>query len=326
MLVSPAVLPVYGSVSALDNGRVPAGGVLRVSVPEAMGGKTVVGQLTVDRAVGAGFVTAFGCDDGIPTGADGNVSRSDLNFNGNVSPVSSNRLLVQADDNGDVCFYTSRPAALIVDINAVTFDTGVNSFANRRTDTRPSAVARIEGVDALRVSVPEAVGGKTVVGQLTVDQVTEPGFVTAYGCDDGIPTYTDGAVSRSDLNFDGRLTSVSSNRLIVQADNDGDVCFYTSRPAALIVDVNGVSDAGIDSFANQRTDTRAAANPRVAGGGVLRVSVPGALGGKTVVGQLTVDQVTQAGFVTAYGCDDGIPADTDGGTISRSDLNFDGTV
>ena len=322
---SLVALPVGGSVSALDNGRVPAGGVLRVSVPEAIGGKTVVGQLTVDRAVGAGFVTAFGCDDGIPTGADGNVSRSDLNFDGRVSPVSSNRLLVQADDNGDVCFFTQQPAALIVDVNAVTFDTGVNSFPNRRTDTRSSAVPRTEGGGVLRVSVPEAVGGKTVVGQLTTDQVTEPGFVTAYGCDDGIPTSTDGTVSRSDLNFNGRVTPVSSNRLIVQADNDGDVCFYTSRPAALIVDINGVSDVGIDSFANQRTDTRAAPNPRVAAGGVLRVSVPEAVGGKTVVGQLTVDQVTQAGFVTAYGCDDGIPTDADG-AISRSDLNFDGTV
>ena len=252
-------------MSALDNGRVPAGGVLRVSVPEAIGGKTVVGQLTVDRAVGAGFVTAFGCDDGIPTGADGNVSRSDLNFDGRVSPVSSNRLLVQADDNGDVCFFTQQPAALIVDVNAVTFDTGVNSFPNRRTDTRSSAVPRTEGGGVLRVSVPEAVGGKTVVGQLTTDQVTESGFVTAYGCDDGIPTYTDGTVSRSDLNFNGRVTPVSSNRLIVQADNAGDVCFYTSRPAALIVDINGVSDVGIESFANQRTDTRTGPNPRIAG-------------------------------------------------------------
>jgi hypothetical protein len=325
LLASPLVLPVSGYVSALDNGRVPAGGVLRVSVPEAIGGKTVVGQLTVDRAVGAGFVTAFGCDDGIPTGADGNVSRSDLNFNGSVSPVSSNRLLVQADDNGDVCFFTQQPAALIVDINAVTFDTGVNSFPNRRTDTRSAAVPRIEGGGILRVSVPEAVGGKTVIGQLTVDQVTDAGFVTAYGCADGIPTDSAGTVNRSDVNFNGRLTPVSSNRLIVQADKNGDVCFYTSRPAALIVDVNGVSDVGIDSFANQRTDTRSGPNPRVAGSGVLRVTVPEAVGGKTVVGQLTVDQVTQAGFVTAYGCDDGIPTDTSG-AIGRSDLNFDGTA
>ncbi len=136
LLVGPLVMLVNGSATALDNGRIPAGGVLRVSVAEAIGGKTVVGQLTVDRVVGAGFVTAYGCDDDIPRNPDGTISRSDLNFDGSVSPVSSNRLIVKADNSGDVCFFTMRPAALIVDINGVTFDTGVNSFANRRCATR----------------------------------------------------------------------------------------------------------------------------------------------------------------------------------------------
>src|SRR4029077_7734375 len=81
-------------------GRVPGGGVLRVSVPEAFGGKTVIGQLTVDQVVGAGFVTAYGCDDGIPTDPGG-VNRSDLNYDSAVTPVASNRLIVQADKDGD---------------------------------------------------------------------------------------------------------------------------------------------------------------------------------------------------------------------------------
>ncbi|MEY2580633.1 MAG: hypothetical protein QOE09_482, partial [Ilumatobacteraceae bacterium] len=227
VLMSPAVLMVGGSAAAATDGRVAAGGVLRVAVPEAVGGKTVVGQLTVDRVIGAGYVTAYGCDEGIPTDTDGIVNRSDLNFDGNVSPVASNRLIVKADDNGDVCFYTLRPAALIVDINAVTFDTGVNSFPNRRTDTRSSANVRVAGGGVLSVSVPEARGGKTVVGQLTVDQVVGAGFVTAYGCADGIPTDAGGVVNRSDLNFDAAVSPVASNRLIVKADNNGDVCFYT---------------------------------------------------------------------------------------------------
>jgi Protein of unknown function (DUF3048) N-terminal domain/Protein of unknown function (DUF3048) C-terminal domain len=323
VLLSPAVLLADGSsTNALENGRIPGGSVLRVSVPEAIGGKTVVGQLTVDRVVGAGFVAAYGCDDGLPTAADGSVSRSDLNFDAAVSPIASNRLIVKADDNGDVCFFTQRSAAMIIDINAVTFDTGVNSFPNRRTDTRSSSAPQVAGGSVLRVSVPEAVGGKTVVGQLTVDQATGAGFVTAYGCDDGLPTDSAGAVSRSDLNFDGAVSPVASNRLIVKADNDGDVCFYTLRPAALIVDINGVSDVGITSFPNQRTDTRIGTVPRVAGGGVLRVSVPQAVGGKTVLGQLTADRVSGAGYVTAFGCDDGLPTTSDG-VVSRSDLNFD---
>ncbi len=310
-----------------DTGRIAAGGVLRVSVPEAFGGKTVIGQLTVDQALGPGYVTAYGCDDGLPTDAGGLVSRSDLNFDGRVSPVASNRLVVQADDDGDVCFFTLRPAAMVVDVNAVTFDTGVTSFPNRRTDTRDRAGSgRVAAGGVLRVSVPEAVGGKTVVGQLTVDRVDVAGHVTAYGCDDGLPTDAGGLVSRSDLNFDGGVWPVASNRLIVQADDDGDVCLSTLEPAAVIVDVNGVSDVGIQSFPNRRTDTRdRAGSGRVAAGGVLRVSVPEAVGGKTVVGQLTVDRVDVAGHVTAYGCDDGLPTDA-GGLVSRSDLNFDGGV
>ena len=324
-LLTPAILLVGEPVSALTNGRIPAGGVLRITVPEAVGGKTVIGQLTVDRAVGPGYVTAYGCDDGIPTDTNGGVSRSDLNFDGNVSPITSNRLIVQADNNGDVCFYTLSATAMIVDINAVTFDTGVNSFPNRRTDTRTHSDALVAGGGVVRVSVPEAVGGKTVVGQLTIDRATAAGFVTAYGCADGIPTDTDGTISRSDLNYDGAISPVSSDRLIVKADINGDVCFYTLRPAALIVDVNGVSDVGITSFPNHRTDTRTHADPVLGDGGVQRVSVPEAVGGKTVIGQLTVDRAAAAGFVTAYGCADGIPTDTDG-TISRSDLNYDGAI
>ena len=122
--------------------------------------------------------------------------------------------------------------------------------------------------------VPEAVGGKTVIGQLTVDRVDGAGFVTAYGCDNGLPTDASGKVTRSDLNFDAAASPVASNRLIVEADDDGDICFYTLRPAALIVDINGVLRHRHPSFPNVRTDTRSRAGPLVAAGGVLRVPVP----------------------------------------------------
>ena len=117
-------------------GSVAAGWVVRVPVPDAIGGKTVIGQLTVDRATESGFVTAYGCDDGIPTNSGGTTTRSDLNFDGRVTPAASNRLIVQADADGDVCFYTSARVDMIVDVNAVSFDVGINSFPNRRTDTR----------------------------------------------------------------------------------------------------------------------------------------------------------------------------------------------
>jgi hypothetical protein len=233
---------------------IAAGGVLRVNVPEAAGGHTVVGQLTVDRVQEAGFVTAYGCAGGLPRDGVGHVTRSDLNFDAAASAVASNRLIVEADANGDVCFYPLRPAALIVDINGVS-DGGIESFANMRTDTRSTATP-VEAGGRLRVQVPEAGGGKTVIGQLTVDEVTSAGFVTAYPCAAGMPADAGGSANRSDLNYDGRVTPVASNRLIVQADANGEICFFTLGRAELIVDINGVSDTGIVSVPNRRTDTR----------------------------------------------------------------------
>ena len=307
------------------DGQVPAGGVLRVAVPEAFGGKTVVGQVAVDRATRPGFVTAFACTDGLPTGPDGSVTRADLNFDGRVTPVWSNRLIVQADSNGDICLYTSAAAALIVDVNGVTFDTGVTSFPNRRTDTRSSSPSIVGQGGTLRISVPEARGAKTVVGQIAVDRAVEAGFVTAYGCANGLPVLPGGGVDRADLNFDGSITPVWSNRLIVQADANGDICLYTSKAAALVVDVNGVSDVGVASFTNRRLDTRVQPTPRLRAGEVLRVPVPEARGSSTVIGQIAVDRVETSGFLTAYACDAGLPRDAQG-FVTKADLNFDGGI
>ena len=235
--------------------RVAASGVVRVAIPEAAGGKTVIGQLTVDRASAKGYVTAYGCDD-LAGRPDITTTRSDVNFDGTLTPAASNRLIVQADADGEVCFFSSAAVDMIIDINATT-DVGIQSFSNRRTDTRsrvtPAPQNAAGGV--VRVSVPEAVGSKTVVGQLTVDRSSTVGYVTAYGCDD-LATQPNITNTRSDLNFDGGLTPAASNRLIVQADADGDVCFRTTAAADMIIDINAVAGAGITSFPNQRTDTR----------------------------------------------------------------------
>jgi hypothetical protein len=315
-------------------GRVAAGRVVRVSVPEAIGGKTVIGQLTVDNASEPGFVTAYGCEHGIPHDSSGGINRSDVNYDGRITPVASNRLIVQADSGGDVCFYTSRRIDMIVDVNAVSFDVGINSFPNRRTDTRignalAPGVPQVAADGVVRIGVPEAVGAGTVIGQLTVDRASDAGYVTAYACELGIPADPLGRVLKSDLNYDGRVMPVASNRLVVQADAQGDVCFSPSSPVDLIIDLNAVTDIGIASFANRRTDTRrgagAASRPQVAADGTVRVNVPAASGARTVIGQLTVDRTTDPGFVTAYGCDQGLPSDVHGG-ITRSDLNYDGRV
>lgn len=300
-----AVIALAGTVAAVgapDDGPVAAepiaaGQTLRINVPEARGAKTVIGQLTVDRVTQRGFVTAWDCSAPRPL-------KSDLNYDGFIVPTASNRLIVAAADNGDVCFYTSATAELVIDISAVT--AAFEDVTVPRTDTRNS-----EGLAAgevLEMRVPAAAGGKTVHGQLTVDNVTSRGYVTAWDCSEPMPV-------KSDLNFDGTVKPVSSNRLVVTASDLGDVCFFTMSAADLIVDVNGVTD-DIDVFANQRTDSREQGT-RVERGGVARVNVPQAAGAKTVFGQLTVDLVFgYSGYVTAWDCSEPRPL--------KSDLNFSG--
>ena len=127
-----------------------------------------------------------------PHDAGGGITRSDVNYDGRVSPVASNRLIVQADADGDVCFYTNTRVDLIVDVNAVSFDVGVD-LVPEPTNRHPGPGERTapgRGHGIVRVAVPEAAGGKTVIGQLTVDRASAKGYVTAYGCDDiaGRPT------------------------------------------------------------------------------------------------------------------------------------------
>lgn len=310
---------------------VAAGGVLRVAVPEAFGGKTVIGQLAVDEVGEPGFITAYGCANGVPRDTTGQITRADLNYNGSITTTWSNRLIVQADGNGDICFYALTPVELIVDVNGVSFDTGISSFPNRRTDTRLATPERAAGPvragTTLRMTVDAAVGGKTVIGQLAVDEVSDIGFVTAYPCAAGLPIDSAGAVNRADLNYIGTVAAAWSNRLVVEADANGEICFFTAATAQLVVDINGVTDAGITAFANRRTDTRSGAGRPgigpVAAGATLRIEVPEAEGGRIILGQLAVDDVRAPGFVTAYPCADGIPTNVSG-EIDRADLNYSG--
>ena len=83
--------------------------------------------------------------------------------------------------------------------------------------------------------------------------------MTAYGCDD-LATQPNIANTRSDLNFDGGLTPAASNRLIVQADADGDVCFRTTAAADMIIDINAVAGVGhhlVPEPAHRHTDGHA---------------------------------------------------------------------
>jgi hypothetical protein len=226
----------------------------------------------------------------------------------------------------------------VVDVFGI--DNGITTFANERNDTRLPGSNQNIGLGAIiKVHVPEAVGGKTIVGQLTADKEVAPGFVTAYDCDKPMPV-------KSDLNF--MSGAASSNRLIATTSQTGDVCFYTSQQTDLVVDVFGI-DNGITTFANERNDTRDVPPPTTlpppinneAGKGLTVISSDAGDGLHGV--PLTPSQITLGCVGSAYNYSgggafkivemsaSGLPADTDptphynGGAINYHVYDFGGT-
>ena len=107
----------------------------------------------------------------------------------------------------------------------------------------------VEARQTHKVSLGAEAADKTVFGQLTVDNATEAGFVTAWNCEGPAPS------AKSDLNYDGAIRPVESNRLIVDANSAGEICFFTLETVDLIIDIGGTTD-DIDAIPNRRFDTR----------------------------------------------------------------------
>lgn len=270
-------------------GHLNPGDVLKVTVLEAVGGKAVSGNLTSDRTDADGYVTAYPCGETRPEASD---------LNPVAGQVRTNRLITYANQNGEICFYTLKGTDLIVDVDSVV---DVTKFPNRRTDTRTSGDPLDPG-EVLEVFIPEAVGGKTVTGNLTSTETDDNGYITGYPCDQPRPL-------ASDLN--PRQNEVVANRYIGKASQDGKICFYSLKGTHLVFDANGIVNGGT-SIPNQRIDTRETGE-RLEAGEILRVNLFDAIGGATVLGNLTADRSTENGYVTAWNCNAGRP--------EKSDLN-----
>jgi hypothetical protein len=269
-------------------GHLNAGDILKITVPAAVGGKTIAGNLTSDRSDADGFVTAYTCGELLPIRSDLNPVRGE---------VRTNRLIVTANEEGEICLYTLNGTDLIFDADQII---NVSPFPNQRTDTRLTG-EHLDPGEVLRVTVPQAVGGKVVVGNLTSDRTDADGFITAFACDQPMPL-------ASDLN--PRRNAIVTNRFIGQASPDGELCFYSSHGTDLIFDPNGILNDS-EALPSQRTDTRQGTHLNA--GSILKVTVPEAVGGKTVIGNLTSDRSGNPGFVTVFPCNYPMP--------EKSDLN-----
>ncbi|MEI6496569.1 MAG: hypothetical protein WCO88_07840, partial [Actinomycetota bacterium] len=267
----------------------------------------------------SGFVTAYPCDGAVPTVSSVNFVAGQTVANAVVAPVSA---------QGTVCFYSSVPAHLVVDMNGW-FATGsaFNSVNPQRlVDTRPeygqglTVVSKQRyGGEALLTMPIAGVGGVPATGASAVAlniTVTEPvsgGFVTAYPCG--------GRPGVSSLNFLAGQTV--ANAVLAPLSADGRVCLYSNVPTHLVVDINGwfATGPGFTAVAPARlVDTRPSygqgaitvGKQQYGGGAVLQLPLLGAAGlpgsGVGAVAlNITATEPVGNGFVTAYPCGSAVP-------------------
>lgn len=312
-------------VAAHHRGPLGAGQVVELDVtgvaaiPETGAGAVVL-NVTVTAAAHDGWVTVYPCGNARPVA-------SNVNFVAGVD--AANLVTAKVGRDGRVCFFTSATTQLVADASGWYAD----DFASvpgywyhplspaRVVDTRDGTglgdrpIGPMAADEVLTLNVPGAGGVpsdepvRAVTLNVTIADPNGAGFVTVFPCDLPRPVV-------SNVNFDPSQLAVS-NLVTVRPSSAGQVCFYASTAANLIVDVNGFfserHDVTFTPLSPVRIlDTRdgtgiVGSRPgRLGDGAILQVQVGGANGvpleASAVLVNVTVTGATGPGFVTAWPC------------------------
>jgi hypothetical protein len=204
---------------------VPATGVGAVSL-----------NVTSTGSAAAGFITVYSC------GARELVASVNFPAGGTVG----NAVTAPLSSTGTVCFYSSSPTDIVVDINGW-FAAGeaFNTVGPKRVfDTRPGqspeslrvvAKKQVSRAYELEVQMTElgrftpADGMSAVSLNVTSVGSGAAGYITVYPC--GTREFV------ASVNYPAG--GIVGNAVIVPVSADGTVCFYSSTATDIVVDING---------------------------------------------------------------------------------------
>jgi hypothetical protein len=198
---------------------------------------TVALNLTVVDPTAPGFITAYPCDGPRPLASNVNYVAGQVVANGVIAPVSA---------SGKVCLYSSVATDIIVDLAGwFPGDAFTGATPKRFVDTRDGTgapVAKLTSSDQLSVALQLALitvngndaqiplSATAVALNVTVVNPEAAGFVTVWPCSAARP-------NASNLNFAAGQTV--ANNVVAPIGDQGNVCFYSSQNADVIVDVSG---------------------------------------------------------------------------------------
>jgi serine protease len=266
-------------------------------------------NVTATGSSQAGYVTVWPCADTKPVASSVNyIANEDI----------PNTVIAAPDQYGKVCFDSSTPVNLIVDLSGwfISGD-GLHTFTPQRAfDMRQSGfVLTADNQAAFQMTgsfgIPTT-GVSSLILNVTATGATAPGYITVWPCDQPQP-YT------SNLNY--LPYQDIPNAVIATVDANGEVCFASSSPTFLIADISGwfAQGSNLNVMTPQRLfDTRPTKRISTTPIYVLDLSTtsPIAVGAATaVVLNVTAAGAPKKGFATVWPCDEAQPP--------TSNLNFD---
>jgi hypothetical protein len=250
-------------------------GITNLALSDSLGGSTFVPadlnavalNVTVVNPNASGFITVYPCDVQRPLSSNVNYTAGQVVANGVVASVSA---------DGNVCFYSSSPTDLVVDLAGWFAETATETFTGaipkRFVDTRDGTGGQLGKlmpstelsvtlrgatlvVDGANQQIPAE--AKAAALNVTIVNPESAGFATVWPCSAARPL-------ASNLNFG--TGQIVANNVIAPIGDNGSVCFYTNVPSHIIVDVSGyfsgeLGNTFIGTVPQRLVDTREGLGP-----------------------------------------------------------------
>jgi hypothetical protein len=224
-------VPANPPIRAADTrtgARLTAGHVLHVGLAGIVpggAGAAVIDLAAVDP-VGAGFLTAWSCDEPMP-------ATSNLNYLAGTTRAAHAVVTLAAD--ASICVFTMTDTDVLVDVTgAYSTDPSALRFhpqaPTRIYDSRVSGGAWRTG-ETRAVAVPSAASAVAI--NVTITEPTAAGFVTVFPCQSTLPVV-------SNINYSpGQVVA----NLVETGASSGTICVHSSARSHIVIDLEGTYDA-----------------------------------------------------------------------------------
>jgi hypothetical protein len=237
--------------------KVPDNGDVCIET-DAQEGETVVATVTVTEPKSAGWINARHPE--APREANSTVNYAS-------GQTIANTTIINPNETGNVCFYTTSETHLVVDVagylaSGTTRPANADGSARRILDTRQAnSPTNGDKLDSLMVSPPpfgvcietDAQEGETVVATITATEPDADGWFNGR---------KPNASPNSNSNLNYRKDQTIANTTFITPSTTGEVCLTTYARSHAVIDVIGYLGVGIvrpakaDGSAERFVDTR----------------------------------------------------------------------